>query len=572
MRKKSLKKQIAATLGILAVVFILLALALGYTYFRFGVDKQQREVQTLSEQYKNLLNRSLSQAKSHVDNYFTVSPDYNKIASGPTFDYEWVKGVYHIKADLTAMAGTLSAPGGFFFYDRSRDSFFSAFHEIDGDLIALNSHIKNQSRTIFTDKIYYGFEKYEGDIFLVYYISLNGCPIGYSMKLSEFIPEEEGREFYFYLRSEEEQPDITILDTNNSDIIAEARLMRMIEDGNNTNIFNRIVSVSNQISEFPGLHMVSVYQMERGFPGFEEGRWVLFILVIIALLLEYVYLLRILRTTLYTPIEHLKNRLSSKKKQDAGVPEKENEIEEYADINRQVDAMIQQITFLREEQLNEQLRTKEAILQYYQAQTDPHFFLSCLNTISSLLENKRVDAADRLIMALSSHFRYMFRGNKTMVNVSEEIEAVRHYCEIYQMRLGFPIFVSVDMEKETETFQIPLLTIMTFVENAVKHSRNRSKVLSLKITVSSVKDDDRNGINIRIMDNGAGYPEEALKKLNSTAEDYKYLSEHIGIDNLKYRLNLLLGSHVNWYFYNSPYGGAVGEITILEAGNERTDY
>ena len=247
------------------------------------------------------------------------------------------------------------------------------------------------------------------------------------------------------------------------------------------------------------------------------------------------------------------------------------DIEEYLEINDQIDNMTQQMTVLKENQLKEKLRTNEALLQYYQLQTNPHFFLSCLNTVSSLLECSRVEMANNLIRALSQHFRYIFRASMTLVTLQDELKAVRDFCDISRIRKGFPILLDFDVSEEAKSFRIPLLSVMTFVENSVKHFGDPSKILTIRIQAAIEKENGSRSISLRIMDNGKGYSEENLKESNAAVDSFDFTPNHIGIRNLKYRIKLLYGDKAAWYFYNSPYGAAVAELKLSEVSDEHSD-
>lgn len=50
--------------------------------------------------------------------------------------------------------------------------------------------------------------------------------------------------------------------------------------------------------------------------------------------------------------------------------------------------------------------------------------------------------------------------------------------------------------------------------------------------------------------------------MNQPVTEFEYHSEHVGIENLKYRIKLYYGENAKIYFYNAAFGGAVTEITL----------
>ena len=63
-----------------------------------------------------------------------------------------------------------------------------------------------------------------------------------------------------------------------------------------------------------------------------------------------------------------------------------------------------------------------------------------------------------------------------------------------------------------------------------------------------------------------------MARLNRSISEFEYKSEHVGIDNLKYRIYLLCGKDVSYRFYNSLLGGAVTELFIGGITDEHIDY
>lgn len=61
---------------------------------------------------------------------------------------------------------------------------------------------------------------------------------------------------------------------------------------------------------------------------------------------------------------------------------------------------------------------------------------------------------------------------------------------------------------ELRDFPIPPITILTFVENSMKFGMYQNKSLIIHVKVRLLKNDAMNYVNITILDNGKGFPEE----------------------------------------------------------------
>ena len=64
---------------------------------------------------------------------------------------------------------------------------------------------------------------------------------------------------------------------------------------------------------------------------------------------------------------------------------------------------------LEQDKYRKEKEAGAALLQYYQLQVRPHFFLNCLNIIAALLNERDVETVNTMIYSVSSHFRYVFR-------------------------------------------------------------------------------------------------------------------------------------------------------------------
>lgn len=548
----------------LTAFFLVLSLFLGYLFYTSNTAKYRKDLQVRIDQYKSLLSRDIRQATAQVEQYFSESAYYKKIVSGKIPDYEWAKSVYHIKNDLTTQAASLPFSGGIFFYDRYRDRFFSSYKDYKQSTLALNEFMKSTARSAYTNRLYYGHEQFRGDTFLVYYLSVNNNPIGFILNLTDYYQTEDGVQVALTLGSEGSQTSAMLASFGQA-LLSEAEIRQCAAKNGHDMMIRSSLVMAADIPVFPGLRILTVGDTNKYSLLHQREFWFLIAFLLVAFLYVNVFFTGMIKRTLLSPVTHLHEKLTQIKQQgstaQAIVPE---EIEEYRDINNQIDTMIQQINDYKEKQLKEQLRTNEALLQYYQLQTNPHFFLSCLNTVSSLLENGKKDVANKLIRALSAQFRYFFRASLTFVPLREELVAAQDYCDISSIRSGSPILLSKEITDEVTEASIPLLSVMTFVENAIKHFNHPNRILTIRIQASIQTQNDTRSICLRIMDNGKGYPQDTLNELNAPIDSYTFVPDRVGITNLKYRMKLLYGDHASWYFYNSPLGSAVAELKIEE--------
>ncbi len=110
----------------------------------------------------------------------------------------------------------------------------------------------------------------------------------------------------------------------------------------------------------------------------------------------------------------------------------------------------------------------EAELRALQAQINPHFLFNSLNTLYGTIARENT-LARRFVLNLAGLFRYSFKENRGLIRLAEELEIVRAYLEIEELRLGPKLSVEIDADDDVLDIEVPALSIQPLVENAVKH-------------------------------------------------------------------------------------------------------
>ena len=102
-------------------------------------------------------------------------------------------------------------------------------------------------------------------------------------------------------------------------------------------------------------------------------------------------------------------------------------------------------------------------------QINPHFLYNTLDTIYMLARLNKEGTTMRMIQALSKYLRLCLSKGGTIVTVEDELENVKSYMEIQQIRnsnlFRYEIACEVDSQKE----QIVKLILQPLVENAIKY-------------------------------------------------------------------------------------------------------
>ena len=164
-------------------------------------------------------------------------------------------------------------------------------------------------------------------------------------------------------------------------------------------------------------------------------------------------------------------------------------------------------------------------LDALKAQLNPHFLFNTLNSIASLIRLQDKDKALVALSELSMMLRKVLEHqNNEMTPLSQEVEFIKSYLTIQQMRFVNKLEVKLDIADECLQYDVPFMLLQPLVENAVQHG-------------SRLESDD-NLIQLTITQQG----DELLVKLrNKFIPDNQHKGFGIGIENSRKRLSRIYG-------------------------------
>ncbi len=188
---------------------------------------------------------------------------------------------------------------------------------------------------------------------------------------------------------------------------------------------------------------------------------------------------------------------------------------------------------------------KKAELDALNAQINPHFLFNTLNVISSLAMIEEADETGRMIGSLTAILRYYLRSDMKSISLREELFLIEQYLGIQKTRFGDRLKSEIIAEEQTLNLMIPPMILQPIVENAVKHGLEPLESQGKLTLTSEIQGDS---LKVTIEDNGVGISEKRQILIKQDDDDE---SHHIGVSNVKRRMNLLFGSH-SFDFASSP--------------------
>ena len=191
----------------------------------------------------------------------------------------------------------------------------------------------------------------------------------------------------------------------------------------------------------------------------------------------------------------------------------------------------------------------QAQLQALRTQLHPHFLFNTLNGIATLV-HRDPEAADQMIARLSDLLRVTLEGVGVQeVPLAKEIEFLKGYLEIEQVRFGDRLTVDMQIAPEVLGARIPYLILQPLVENAIRHGiAPRSQPGRVVIRAQF-----ENGfLVLEIRDNGPGL----MAGLDTPTR------QGMGLSNTRSRLEKLYGERQRFEMRNGSNGGFVVTLTF----------
>lgn len=245
--------------------------------------------------------------------------------------------------------------------------------------------------------------------------------------------------------------------------------------------------------------------------------------------------------------------------------------DEFQLVNRTFNQMISQIEELKIHVYEEQLSKQRAEMKHLQLQINPHFFTNSLNIVYNLAQVKQYELIQEMTMCLVHYFRYMLQSNHPFVLLRDELQHVRNFLRIQQLRFPNQLSCVIEVPSYLQDTPIPPLLLQTFVENTIKHAVRMEHPIVLTIEAVLDEESEEPMVLLTIRDNGNGFSEESLESIRSGKQLVDDKGEHFGLWNARERLRLQYGEQSWMECYNDDPQGAVVEIGIplrIETGRK----
>ena len=221
----------------------------------------------------------------------------------------------------------------------------------------------------------------------------------------------------------------------------------------------------------------------------------------------------------------------------------------------------------------EELRTSE--LNMLISQINPHFLYNTLDTIYMLARINGEETTMKMIQALSKYLRLSLSKGNDIVLVQDEIENVKSYMEIQQIRNDNLFHYEIDCRINAKEYLILKLILQPLVENAIKYGFceiSKGGMIHITVLESSGR------LTFTVHNNGAPMAQETADTLNAllhvpVADMKQFFPDKrhgYGIINIITRLRLKYGEDVT-FKYEVQTEGTTCIIQLPEHASEHAE-
>ncbi|HIY73456.1 MAG TPA: sensor histidine kinase [Candidatus Intestinimonas merdavium] len=317
-------------------------------------------------------------------------------------------------------------------------------------------------------------------------------------------------------------------------------------------------SVIVQSVGYTGWKVVGV--VER--PGFTMSlqQTLPFLVVIICAYVELLILMNVLLSRKITePLRRLRESVGQVEEGAERPPIYVGGTAETRELGTAIQTMVDRMRQLTADMVREHEQKQKSELNALQAQINPHFLYNTLDIIVWMIENGQREDAIRVVTALARFFRVSLSKGRNIIPVRDELEHVRNYLLIQEMRYKNKFRYQITCPEACANLTTIKLVVQPIVENAIYHSMDFMDGDGL---IDIRADTDGRDLTITVSDNGLGMPPDVVERLLTAspqpgAQTGGKRGSGIGLRNVQERIRLYFGSEYGVTIQSEPDEGTV---------------
>ncbi len=346
-----------------------------------------------------------------------------------------------------------------------------------------------------------------------------------------------------------------IISDQNNELIFSSNPDCSVETCESINIIDRIV-LGEQLVKLKGLNMyvnvntikytrwkiatfINVDKITNSKKDTLYQTIFIFLMTLIAIALSSVlFALRITR-----PMKKLKDHIGKIEQGDFETNVSVKGQKEVVVLAVAFNSMRQRVKELMQRVLDEQTEKRKRHFIALQNQINPHFLYNTLDSIVALSENHRNADVEKAIIALSKFFRMSISNEMSTVALKNEVEHVRNYLLIQQIRYQNSFVFNFDIQEECNDNLVLKLSLQPLVENAIIHGISPTESFTKILIKAYLKD---NCTIVEVYNEGYGIDQMRIDEIHQMIRGEKE-STSMGLKNVYQRLKLYYGDKADLF-------------------------
>lgn len=296
-------------------------------------------------------------------------------------------------------------------------------------------------------------------------------------------------------------------------------------------------------------------------------------------------LVMLIINNLLVPLKKMMSFISTIKRGDLNKLKKRIQLRGYAEITvmstefnnmlDQVDGLTRQLLETNAMLYEAELTKKRSELLFLRSQINPHFLYNTLEMVKGMAAVAGAKDIREIARALGEIFRYSIKGGD-IVPLREELDIVRSYMQIQQLRFGGRFEVRYELDEGAMTRQVPKMILQPLVENAVFHGLELKEEPGTLVIRAGL--DENRWLTVDIEDDGIGMTAARLVQIQeglgrSFADRTPQAAEEevgasIGLANVHHRIQLTYGPSGGLRIESAPGAGTTIRLTMPIGGDQ----
>ena len=241
---------------------------------------------------------------------------------------------------------------------------------------------------------------------------------------------------------------------------------------------------------------------------------------------------------IFKPLKSLAGTMKKIEKGDTSLRVSVNADDEIGSLSRNFNSMLEQIESLHNQNLDKEIRIKDAEYRALQAQINPHFLYNTLNSMRWMAIMIKAENIKNVIDAFWIITKYSTDNNERYVTVEEEIHIVKQYISLQKIAYRNKFDVVWNVDDGVMSCKCIKFFLQPLVENSIMHGILPEREGIGMIYISIYIEDKLLVFNV--YDDGVGMSAETIKAVMNP-EYPRPDRKKVGLFNILERINYAYG-------------------------------